>query len=440
MAAYAPITEGEYPVTQITPGRRDMSTQRTYQIAGNQLTIDVGSVLDTPAEVVVSSDDYRLSMGGGVSAAIRAAAGTALALDAAKAVPRELGDVVVTTAGALPSRYVFHVVTIGPRPREARSSVSELVQRSTRNCLGLMQPLGVHSIVFPALGTGTAGYPIESSAAAMAEVINEVLSQSRWPLRVSIMLMSRTLASPMQYLAFYEEFARRVPQVAAQEANQPATAHADQPKPIVSDLLSLEQERQTLEQELVDLLNGDRDPAREAELRAALERNTDQRLHAAQREQSGHGKAASVFVSYAHEDAGMHNKLSDHLGGLRHGGYIQDWSDGQIVPGQEWAPEIIRRLDEADIILLLVTSSFLGSEFIGRVELTRALERHRRGEAIVIPVILKPADWQSAGLAGLQALPKDGKAVSTWPDHDAAYLDIAHGLRRAIDAWRASKQ
>jgi TIR domain-containing protein len=136
----------------------------------------------------------------------------------------------------------------------------------------------------------------------------------------------------------------------------------------------------------------------------------------------------------------MRSKLSDHLGGLRHGGYIKDWSDGQIVPGQEWGPEIIRRLEEADIVLLLVTSSFLGSEFIGRVELAKALERHRRGAAIVIPVILKPADWESAGLAGLQALPKNGKAVSTWSDHDAAYLDIAKGLRRAIDDWRVSKQ
>jgi len=152
------------------------------------------------------------------------------------------------------------------------------------------------------------------------------------------------------------------------------------------------------------------------------------------------GELAEVFVSYTHEDESMHNKLSDHLGGLRYGGYIEDWSDGEIVPGHEWAPEIIRRLDEADIILLLVTSSFLGSEFIGRVELTRALERHRRGEAIVIPVILRPADWQSAGLAGLQALPKNGKAVSAWSDHDAAYVDIARGMRRVIDAWRSSKK
>lgn len=237
-----------------------------------------------------------------------------------------------------------------------------------------------------------------------------------------------------------EKFAQRAPQVAAPETKQPRSARTGQANSPIPDLLSLEQERQALEQELIGLLSGNGDPAREAELRAALEQNTDQRLRAAQREQSRRGEAASVFVSYAREDEGMLKKLSDHLGGLHHGGYIKDWSDGQVLPGHEWAPEIIRRLDEADIILLLVTSSFLGSGFIGGVEFTRALERHRRGEAIVIPVILKPADWLSTSLAELQALPKDGKAVSTWSDRDAAYLDIARGLRHTIDAWRASQQ
>lgn len=413
-----------------------MSTQRTYHIAGKQLRIDVGSVLDVPAEVIVSSDDYRLTMSGGVSAAIRAAAGNALVLDASKAVPREAGDVVVTTAGALSARYVFHVVTIGPQQWEDPSTALDvigLVRRATRSCLELMQPLGVRSIVFPALGTGAAGYPIEDSASAMAEVVNVVLSQTDWHLDVSIMLMSRTLASPIQYVAFYEEFARRVPAVAAHESTQNAPLRIFQPPPGISDLLELEQQRQALEQELADLPPGD---ARRMELRAALERNTDERLRAAQHEQSKRQKAASVFVSYARKDEQLLEKLRDHLGGLRTGGYIKDWTDGRIVPGQEWEPEITRRLDEADIILLLITSSFLGSEFIGRVELSRALDRHRHGEAVVIPVILRPADWQSTDLAGLQALPKGAKAVTTWADTDAAYVDVAHGVRRAVDAWR----
>jgi O-acetyl-ADP-ribose deacetylase (regulator of RNase III) len=420
-----------------------MGMQRIYRIAGKRLLIDTGSVLDVPAEVVVSSDDYQLTMGGGVSAAIRMAAGNALALDAAKAVPRETGDVVVTTAGALSARYVFHVVTIGPRqwedPDSSLDDVTDLVRRATRTCLSLMQPLGVRSIVFPALGTGAAGFPIEASAAAMAEVIDDVLSETDWPFDVSIMLMSRFLSSVAEYVAFYEEFARRVPMVAAHEsANLPA-AQAEPAPAVISDLLTLEQQRQTLEQELIDLQHSDNDhgASRQAELRAALEYNTDQRIHAAQREQSNRQKAATMFVSYARDDEQMRHQLSNHLGGLRHGGFISDWSDGKIIPGQEWQPEIVKKLNEADIILLLITSSFLGSDFIGKVELARALERHHNGEAIVVPVILKPADWHTAGLGVLQALPKDARAVSLWPDQDEAYVDIAHGLRRTVDAWRA---
>jgi O-acetyl-ADP-ribose deacetylase (regulator of RNase III) len=418
-----------------------MSSRRTYQIAGSRLTIDVGSVLDVPAEVVVSSDDYQLTMGGGVSAAIRTAAGSALVLDASKAIPREAGDVVVTTAGALPARYVFHVVTIGPHYWDepgAVEDVAELVRHATHSCLELMQPLGVRSIAFPALGTGSAGYPIEASAAAMAEVINSTLSRTAWPVDVSIMLMSRTLASPMQYLAFYEEFARRVPLVAAHETKQPDLASVEPPQTAISDLLDLEQQRQKLEQELIELRQGSGDAARDAELRAALEENTDQRIGVAQLEQAKHSKAASVFVSYAHQDEEQRKKLSDHLGGLRHGGYVREWNDGQIIPGQEWESEIRRKLDEADIILLLVTASFLGSRFIGDVELARALDRHRRGEAIVIPVILKPADWQSTRLKDLHALPKNAEPVSSWPDADLAYVNIAQGLRNTIEAWRTT--
>ena len=66
-------------------------------------------------------------------------------------------------------------------------------------------------------------------------------------------------------------------------------------------------------------------------------------------------KAASVFVSYAHEDEQLRDKLFNDVSGLHSGGYISASSDGQIVPGQEWADAIIRRLDEGDVIVLLVT-------------------------------------------------------------------------------------
>jgi len=70
----------------------------------------------------------------------------------------------------------------------------------------------------------------------------------------------------------------------------------------------------------------------------------------------------------------------------------------------------------------------------------RAIERHEAGEARVIPVILRPVDWQDAPFSKLQALPKDGRPVTTWPNIDEAFLDIARGIRKAIEGFGSSRK
>jgi len=66
------------------------------------------------------------------------------------------------------------------------------------------------------------------------------------------------------------------------------------------------------------------------------------------------------------------------------------------------------------------------------VELKRALERHDRGEARVIPVILRPVDWHGAEFGRLHALPRNGKAVTAWRDRDQAFADVARGIREVL--------
>jgi hypothetical protein len=104
--------------------------------------------------------------------------------------------------------------------------------------------------------------------------------------------------------------------------------------------------------------------------------------------------------------------LETHLALLRHEGVIASWHDRKIVAGQEWKGQIDRHLDEADIILLLVSADFLASDYCYEIEMQRALARHQAGEACVIPVIIRAVDWNSAPFANLQALPKDAKPVS----------------------------
>jgi hypothetical protein len=140
----------------------------------------------------------------------------------------------------------------------------------------------------------------------------------------------------------------------------------------------------------------------------------------------------SVFVSYTHKDERYRQKLEISLTQLQRDGLITVWYDRKILPGQEWDQEIDRNLESAEIILLLVSPDFLASNYAYGREMSRALERHQSRSATVVPIILRPSDWQHSPLAPLQALPSEGRPVSRWSDRDQAWLDVAQGLRRLI--------
>jgi hypothetical protein len=141
------------------------------------------------------------------------------------------------------------------------------------------------------------------------------------------------------------------------------------------------------------------------------------------------GSPLSLFISYSHKDESLRQALGDHLATLQREGVISVWHDRKITAGEEWAGAIDTNLERADIVLCLVSAGFLASPYCSDIELKRALERHAAGEACVIPVILKPADWTGSPLGTLQALPANAKPVTNWSNRDEAFLSIARGIR-----------
>ncbi len=139
-----------------------------------------------------------------------------------------------------------------------------------------------------------------------------------------------------------------------------------------------------------------------------------------------------VFISYAHEDEPLKEELEKHLVPLVRKGRIQLWDDRKIEPGDEWNGEIDEALNAARIVLLLVSPDFLASDFIYERELKRAMERHQKGEVRVIPIILRACDWKEEAFADFQALPKDGKAITTWKNRDEAWREVARGIRKIV--------
>ncbi len=146
-----------------------------------------------------------------------------------------------------------------------------------------------------------------------------------------------------------------------------------------------------------------------------------------------------LFYSYSHEDDDLRNGLEKHLRILKKQRIINDWHDRKITAGQDWGGEIDKHLNAAQIILLLVSANFLASDYCYDVEVKMAMEKHKKGESKIIPVILRDVDWRNSLFGKLQPLPVDGKAVTRWRNKDAAFANIAAGIRKVLEEFEVTK-
>ena len=96
-------------------------------------------------------------------------------------------------------------------------------------------------------------------------------------------------------------------------------------------------------------------------------------------------------------------------------------------------------MQQADIILLLISADFNNSEYIWKQELAAAMERHELGTARVVPVILRKCEWNEMPYAKLQALPNGARPVTEFADKDDAFTDIASGIRLLVDTMLLKK-
>jgi tetratricopeptide (TPR) repeat protein len=151
-------------------------------------------------------------------------------------------------------------------------------------------------------------------------------------------------------------------------------------------------------------------------------------------------RPAKLFYSYSHKDEELRDQLQKHLALMKRQGLIEEWHDRRITVGDEWGGQIDQHLQEADVILLLISADFLASSYCYDVEVDQAMRRHETGDAVVIPVVLRPADWHGAPFGKLQALPKDGKPITMWANADEAFENVAQGIRRLIEALQDSSE
>lgn len=135
-----------------------------------------------------------------------------------------------------------------------------------------------------------------------------------------------------------------------------------------------------------------------------------------------------LYIAYAEQDSRFRAELALHLAPLQRQGEVIFWHDRLILPGQDRESITDSRLEESDIILLLVSPDLLASDYVYEREVRRALELHLENRAIAIPILLRPSFWQRTPLSRLHPLPANSRAIKLWTDRDLAWLHVIEGI------------
>lgn len=146
-----------------------------------------------------------------------------------------------------------------------------------------------------------------------------------------------------------------------------------------------------------------------------------------------------VFVSYSHKDRKHLDKLRAHVAGLEREGRVHFWWDGELENGKAWRPQILGALQRAEVVLLLLTASFLASDFCMDEELLAAREREKRGEIDLIPILVDSFDLGSHWLGEIKAVTVDGKAVVRSHRGADAWASVVRQIRGKIESFEGRR-
>lgn len=143
-----------------------------------------------------------------------------------------------------------------------------------------------------------------------------------------------------------------------------------------------------------------------------------------------------IFVSYSHEDTRMKDSLLTHLSSVERLYGADIWTDGEIKAGERLTDEILAKLKSADIILLLVSASYIKSNFCFETEMVEALTREQKGQCIIIPVILrKTSGLLEMPFAKYTFVPKDGKPIASFAHRNDGYAEAAEKILEQCKAF-----
>jgi len=119
---------------------------------------------------------------------------------------------------------------------------------------------------------------------------------------------------------------------------------------------------------------------------------------------------------------------------------IEIWQDGQINPGMDWDRTIKTQIEKADIVIMLVSQSFIASNYIHHVEMKKAFEQLQSGTTQILPILLSECDWEEWNIYGVkleEEVRKSGRVgrYQFAPIYNVKNADAPDSRLRPINKW-----
>jgi internalin A len=152
-----------------------------------------------------------------------------------------------------------------------------------------------------------------------------------------------------------------------------------------------------------------------------------------------HDMKTKLFISYSSDDERHRISWDKHSAVLKHLEYIAPWHMRMTQPGMKWEVEVLRELEEADVIVLFVSASFFASNYIWEIELKRARERFEAGECEVAIVIVEPCIWEITWLGKVQVF-NQRQPISTAGNEATAWASVVKGVMEMAERVRVRKE
>nr|WP_315218423.1 toll/interleukin-1 receptor domain-containing protein [uncultured Flavobacterium sp.] len=145
-------------------------------------------------------------------------------------------------------------------------------------------------------------------------------------------------------------------------------------------------------------------------------------------------KRNKVFISYSHLDKEYLTDIQRHFKPFLN--QIDFWDDTKIQPGQKWKNEIRNAINETKVAILLLSTDFLGSDFITSNELPPLLESAEKDGTVILIVILKPCLFEEFNeLNQFQAMNPPNHPISKMDDNEKEelFVNLVRQTKRVLN-------